>query len=367
MGEGTNSLCTFAQKFIKFMEFHDLEVKKVRKLTPSSVSIEFDVPEELKNEFKFKAGQYITLDVLGERRDYSLCSSPLEESWCVGVRSLSNGKISTYLNSEIKEGDTIKVSTPNGRFSIPSRPDEKRKIVAFVGGSGITPILSILKYTLETEEGVNFHLFYSNKHPNEVMFKEDLEKLKQNYPNNFFLHFIYTQHKLDNWLLEGRLDAAKFRLILNQMIDINEVDETLVCGPNEMIGILTNEIHTAGIPKENIHFELFSTEGMPKTSEMEDSNKVSEVEVVVELDGEASTLVWNTEKNLVDAMLEVGIDAPYSCKGGICSSCMCKLVEGEVVVGENYILTDSDLEEGIILACCSRPKSGKIRINFDEV
>ncbi|MDX9704511.1 MAG: 2Fe-2S iron-sulfur cluster-binding protein [Weeksellaceae bacterium] len=348
------------------MEFHNLTVKKVQKLTPVSVAIDFDVPEELKPDFEFKAGQYITLDILNERRDYSLCSSPLEGRWSVGIKALSNGKVSTYINSEIKEGDTVKVSTPNGRFGIPSRPDEKRTILAFVAGSGITPILSVLKYTLETEKWVNFHLFYSNRTPQDVMFKEELEEIKQKYPFNFFPYLFYSQHKVDNWLFEGRLDAPKFQLILNQLVDINEVDEALVCGPNKMIRVITDEIHSAGIPKENIHFELFSTEGLDRIQN-ENAAEQTEVKVTVELDGEVSTLTWDTKKNLVDAMLDAGIDAPYSCKGGICSSCMCKLEKGEVVVGENFILTESDEEEGIILACCSRPKSDEIRINFDAI
>lgn len=351
------------------MNFHNLKVKNIKKLTPASVRVDFEIPEELKTDFNFSAGQYVTLDINGTRRDYSLCSSPLSGDWSIGVKEAKEGYISRFMNSELKIGDFLKVSTPRGRFGIPTRPDEKRTILAFAAGSGITPILSVIKYTLETEEWVNFYLFYSNRTPQDVMFKEEIKKIKEEYPYNFFPYNFYSQHKLDNWLFEGRLDAPKFQLIVNQLVDINEVDEAIVCGPNEMISVITDEVHSSGIPKENIHFELFTIPlELDKTeTTVEESKELETVEVTVELDGEISQLTWDTSKNLVDAMVDAGIDAPYSCKGGICSSCMCKIEEGEVNLSENFVLTDSDHEEGIILACCSRPKSKEIRINFDDI
>jgi len=354
------------QKFI-LMEFYPLQVAYIRNLTKSSVQITFDVPEHLKKEFQFKAGQYITLNIKDTRRDYSICSSPNDGELTIGVKGVKNGFISTYLTEDLKIGDILEVSAPNGRFGIPSKPNEKRTILSFAAGSGITPILSVLKYTLQTEEWVNFYLFYSNKSPDKVMFLEELRALQNQYPNNFHLHLIYTQHRLDNWLFEGRLNAHKFELILNQIVDINEVDEALVCGPNEMIKEIANEIFNAGIPKKHIHFELFTPESTPLDILPEEIGSPENVQVTVELDGEVSEVMWNKEKNLIDAMLDAGVDAPYSCKGGVCSSCMCKLEEGEVHLGENFVLTDSDVEEGLILACISRPKSEKIRINFDAV
>ncbi len=349
------------------MEFHSLKVASVKNLTKDSVQITFDVPEELKPEFRFTSGQYITLDIDGTRRDYSLCANPLEEEWSIGVKAMKNGNISRYLTQDLKTGDTLEVSTPNGRFGIPSKPNEKRTLLAFAAGSGITPILSIIRYTLQTEEWVNFYLFYSNKNPNTVMFMEELKALKQQYPDNFHLHLFYSGHKVEDWLFEGRLDEHKFELILNQLVDINEVDEAMVCGPSEMIKVIANEIFKAGIPKKHIHFELFTPDFTPLDILPEEIGSPENVEVTVELDGEVSTVIWNREKNLIDAMLEADVDAPYSCKGGVCSSCMCKLEEGEVHLGDNFVLTDSDKEEGLILACISRPKSAKIRINFDEV
>ncbi len=349
------------------MDFHKLQVKTIKKLTTNSVEITFDIPEELIPAYHFKSGQYITLDMDGARRDYSLCTSPLDKKWSIGIKAVSNGFVSHFLNSELKEGDFLRVSTPNGRFGIPSKPNEKRTLLAFAAGSGITPILSIIRYTLQTEEWVNFYLFYSNKTPKDVMFLEEIEKLRDEYPKNFFPHLFYTQHKLEDWLFEGRLNAHKFELILNQLVDINEVDEAMVCGPNEMIQEISNEILKAGIPKKHIHFELFTIDSNPLDILPEELDSPDEVQVMVELDGEVSEAIWNREKNLIDSLLDAGIDAPYSCKGGICSSCMCKLEEGEVVLGENFILTDSDIEEGMILACISRPKTDKIKINFDDV
>ena len=348
------------------MAFHSLQVASIRNLTQDSVQITFDVPDDLKSEFKFLSGQYITLDINGVRRDYSLCSSPLDDEWSIGVKAMEDGIISRFLTTELKIGDTLQVSTPNGRFGIPSKPNEKRTLLAFAAGSGITPILSIIKYTLQTEEWVNFYLFYSNKSPENVMFLEEMKALKEQYPDNFHPHLFYTQHKVEDWLFEGRLDAHKFELILNQLVDINEVDEAMVCGPNEMIKEISKEIFNAGIPKKHIHFEQFVPDDNPFES-LEESDSPEQVEVAVELDGEVSTLIWNREKNLIDAMLDEGIDAPYSCKGGVCSSCLCKLEEGEVHLADNFVLTDSDVEGGLILACISRPKSPQIRINFDAV
>ena len=349
------------------MEFHALKVALVKNLTKDSVQITFDVPEELKPEFQFISGQYITLDINETRRDYSLCSNPLDDEWSIGVKAVKGGNISRYLTRDLKTGDILNVSTPNGRFGIPSKPNEKRTLLAFAAGSGITPILSIIRYTLQTEKWVNFYLFYSNKTPQDVMFYEDLKKLKAEFPENFHLHLFYTQERLEDWLFEGRLNAHKFELILNQLVDINEVDEALVCGPNEMIKEISTEIFKAGIPKKHIHFELFTTDSNPLDILPEEMDSPEDVEVTVKLDGETHQVIWNREKNLIDAMLDEGIDAPYSCKGGICSSCMCKLEEGEVHLGENFVLTDSDREEGLILACISRPKSASIQINFDDI
>lgn len=350
------------------MDFHSLQVAYIRNLTKNSVQITFDVPEHLKKEFlSFTAGQYITLNINGTRRDYSICSSPNDGELTIGVKAVKNGFISKYLTTELKVGDTLEVSTPNGRFGIPSKPNEKRTILAFAAGSGITPILSVLKFTLQTEEWVNFYLFYSNKTPDSAMYYEELKALKEQYPNNFHLHFVFTEHKMDNFLFEGRLNAHKFELILNQIVDINEVDEAMVCGPNEMIKEISNEIFKAGIIKKHIHFELFTPDQSPLDILPEELEAPDEVAVTVTLDGETSDVVWSREKNLIDALLDADVDAPYSCKGGVCSSCLCKLEEGEVNMAENFVLTDSDKEEGLILACISRPKSGSIKINFDDV
>lgn len=347
------------------MKFHTIKVESVERLSPKSVQINLEIPNELKSDFSFKAGQYVTIEMEGVRRDYSLCTSPLDDKWSIGVKEAPEGFVSRFLNRELKSGDFLKVSTPNGRFGIPSKPDEKRSIMAFAAGSGITPILSVMKYTLQTEEWVNFYLFYNNKTPEETMFHEELENLIKIYPKNLHVHYFYTEHKVQDWLYEGRIDAHKFELIINQLIDINEVDEALICGPNDMIEVISNAIFEAGIIKKRIHFELFTP---MEIEEMITENKIlDEVEVTIELDGEVSTMIWDTSKNLVDAMLDEGLDAPYSCKGGICSSCMCILEEGEVELKENFVLTDADEEEGLILACCSRPKSKQIKINFDDV
>jgi len=349
------------------MKFHLLKIKAITRLTNDAVKITFDVPNALQEEFAFLPGQYITLDVDGQRRDYSICESPKNNEWSIGVKAMEGGKISTYLVNELKVGDELKVSTPNGRFTIPSKPNEKRTLIAFTAGSGITPIMSMAEYTLQTEEWVNFNIFYVNKNEDSVMFKDKLAELKAKYPNNLNVYHFYTQQEQENFIFNGRIDEKKFELILNQIIDINEVDEAMICGPEEMIFTLAKEINRAGIIEKHIHFELFTTAIKPETIFEKNENEVKEVNVKVTLDGEELDFVWNREKNLIDAMLENDIDAPYSCKGGVCSSCMCKVTEGEVNIGENFVLTDSDYEEGMTLACISRPKSSTLSIDFDDV
>lgn len=349
------------------MKFHLLKIKTIKRLTADSVQITFDVPTELHEDFSFLPGQFITLDIDGERRDYSICESPLNKEWSIGVKAMPNGKISSYLVNELKVGDELKVSTPKGRFSIPSKPNEKRTLIAFTAGSGITPIMSMAEFTLQTEQWVNFHIFFVNKYSNSVMFKDKLAELKDKYGDNLIVHHFYTQEEQENFIFNGRIDEKKFDLILNQLIDINEVDEAMVCGPEEMIFMLAKKINQAGIVEKHIHFELFTTAIKADEVFEKKADEVNEVNVKVTLDGEEIEFVWNRDKNLIDAMLDHDIDAPYSCKGGVCSSCMCKVTEGEVNIGENFVLTDSDYEDGMTLACISRPKTPTLAIDFDDV
>ena len=349
------------------MEFHFLKIKAILRLTEGSVKITFDVPTELQDKYSFLPGQYITLDFDGERRDYSICESPLNKEWSIGVKAMEGGKYSNYLVNEAKVGDEIKVSTPNGRFTIPSKPNEKRTLLAFTAGSGITPIMSIAEYTLQTEEWVNFNIFYVNKNSERVMFKDKLAELQEKYPNRLNVYNFYTKEEQENFIFNGRIDEKKFDLILNQIIDINEVDEAMICGPEEMIFTLSRKIKEAGIIEKHIHFELFNPAVQPETVFEKNEDEVQEVTVKVTLDGEESEFVWNREKNLIDAMLDHDIDAPYSCKGGVCSSCLCKVTEGEVNIGDNFVLTDSDYEDGMTLACISRPKTSTLAIDFDDV
>ena len=350
------------------MTFHDIKVESVTRLTSNAVEIKFDIPEELKKEFSFNPGQYISVDFNGIRRDYSICSSPLDDVWSVGVKSKPNGYVSTYLNNELKKGDTLRISTPGGRFGIVSKPETPRTILAFAAGSGITPVLSIIKYTLQTEKQVQLNLFYCNRTPEETMFKDQIEELKKEFPNNFFPHWFFTRFKQDNPIYEGRLDANKLNSILNELISVQKIDEVLVCGPNQMINEITDKFLENGVHEDNVHFELFTPPVTEKSHEQQESNVNHPVEITVELDGEIHEVVWDDpDKTLLDTVLDAGIDAPYSCKGGICSSCMCRLEEGEVNLGENFVLTEEEIEEGIIVACCSKTKGVNVKINFDDI
>lgn len=351
------------------MKFTETAIIEIEQLTKDAVKIVFQAP----NNFTFHAGQFITLslDLAGEnhRRDYSLCSSPLSHQMEIGVKKVTHGTVSKYLTQELKVGETLKVSEPHGRFGIPSKPNEKRTLVAFAAGSGITPILSILKFTLATEKDVTFHLFYSNQTMAQALFTKELQQLQTQYPDNLFIHWVLTQEKTENPLFHGRLDGNKLELLINQIIDWDEVDEVIICGPEEMTRSLANATHDFGIPKENIHFELFTPlkDEIFVSDQSKETTNVTAVEVEVELDGETHTMLWeNNGKDLLDALLDEGLDAPYSCKGGVCSTCLCDILEGAVVHGENLVLTDDDLAQGKILPCSAFPKTKKIKIRFEE-
>jgi ring-1,2-phenylacetyl-CoA epoxidase subunit PaaE len=357
--------------------FHTLTIADIRKETPECVSVSFQVPEALREAFGFKQGQNITLRTIlnGEevRRSYSICSSPFDNELRVAIKAVEAGKFSSWANSQLKKGDLVEVLPPTGRFFTELDPAHKKQYLAFAAGSGITPILSIIKTTLATEPQSRFTLIFGNRNRASIIFKEQLEAIKNRYMERFVLHHILSREKTDATVNHGRIDAAKCKQ-LEKLVNMARVDEVFICGPESMIFSVKEWLEEKGVDKKKIHFELFSTPheknlaagfrtpaagfGLTATSLVS--------KVTVKLDGIAFDfdLPYNGQP-ILDAALQQGADLPFACKGGVCATCRARLIEGEVEMDINYALEPEEMEQGFILTCQSHPRTGKVVVDFD--
>jgi ring-1,2-phenylacetyl-CoA epoxidase subunit PaaE len=362
------------------IHFHSLRVKKVEKETDDCVSIVFDVPGELNDLFRFKQGQSLTVRKMINnqevRRTYSICSAPFDNIMRVAVKKVDGGIFSSWANDELKAGDIIDVMPPVGKFYTDLDPAFKKNYVAFVAGSGITPVLSIIKTTLKTEPESSFTLVYGNRTKNSIIFKEELEGLKDKYIDRFRIYHILSREKSDAGINYGRIDISKLELLFGKLIDPARCDEFFLCGPEEMIFCIKGYLEGRGISQEKIHFELFTIPGQKQSvsttdgntglsKEPEDSGPVAKVNV--KLDG----IMFNFDlafesESILDAALKQGADLPYACKGGVCTTCKAKLTEGEVKMDVNWGLEQDELDKGYILTCQSHPVSEKITVDFDS-
>ncbi|WP_299363807.1 ferredoxin--NADP reductase [Winogradskyella sp.] len=350
-------------------QFHELTIKSIDQVTSKSVAITFDIPEHLKANFSFKAGQYITLktEINGEevRRDYSICSSPTSSDITVGVKAVEGGTFSVYANEKLQSGDTLEVAEPNGRFIFEANDARTRTVAAFAAGSGITPILSIIRTLLEGEPFSNFILVYGNKTLADAMFVKELLELKATYGNRFHIHFIYSQAQEKDALF-GRIEKSTVNLIVKNKYKGVTVETFYLCGPEAMIHTVKDVLLENSVKEKNILFELFTapTETSNGTNaETLDGN--SKIKVIV--DDEEFEFEMSQDQSVLEAALKQDIDAPYSCQGGICSSCIARLVEGEATMRQNNILTDSEVAEGLILTCQAHPTSSTIVVDYDDV
>lgn len=346
-------------------DFHKVHIKEVKRETANAVSVLFDIPRNLKEDFNFIAGQYITLqteiDEALTRRSYSLCSTPKSGDVRVSVKEVENGTFSTYANQKLKAGDIIEVKTPEGDFQL--KPEPNKNYIAFAAGSGITPILSMIQSTLEDEPSANFTLVYGNKTAADTIFYDDLNALKEKYATQFKLHYIFSREDVKNQL-RGRIDKSVTNYFVKNMYKETSFDAAYLCGPEEMIHEVSNTLNANNFTKENIHFELFTTS---VNEEAVSEIKEGTTEITVLLDDEETTFTMQQTDDILAATLRNNLDAPYSCQGGVCSSCMCKVTEGKAVMVKNSILTDTEVEEGFILACQAHPTTSKITIDFDDV
>ncbi len=354
-------------------KFYPLKVKAIQKTTSECSLISFAIEEEHKAAFEFKQGQYLTLKAIinGEevRRSYSLCTSPLDNDWKVAVKKIEDGKFSTYANDILQTGDTLEVMPPSGRFYVEVNPSQKKNYVAFAAGSGITPILSIIKTHLQKEPKSTFKLFYINQAVSTIILKEELEGLKNRYFDRFEIFHFLTQEERSVPLFNGRIDREKLITIFKILVNKDLIDDYFLCGPNAMIFLIQDFLQALGVEKRQIHFELFNTNGLAnvkaKKKRKIDTRIQSEVHII-EGGKSIKFSIPRGSANILDAALIKNADLPYACKGGVCCTCKAKLVEGEVEIIVNYGLEPEEIEAGYILTCQSIPTSEKVVVDFDS-
>lgn len=354
------------------IHFHKLRVKEVRRETNDCISISFDIPTELEDLFAFQHGQNITLrkefDGVEARRSYSICASPLEKELRVAVKKVDGGLFSSFANTTIQPGDIIEVLPPTGKFNTSLHPGNKKNYLAFAAGSGITPVISIIKTTLQTETESTFTLVYGNRSRNSIIFFEELEGIKNQYLQRFNFINVLSRERTEAPINSGRIDREKLEQ-LSKLIAYQSMDDIFLCGPEEMIFTAKEFLESVGIEKKKIHFELFTTPGQ-KESTVKSKQPLTaagpQSTISVKLDGRTFefTLGFNSEP-ILDAALKEGADLPYACKGGVCCTCKAKLLEGEVEMDVHWGLEEEEIKEGYILTCQSHPVSDKVVIDFD--
>jgi ring-1,2-phenylacetyl-CoA epoxidase subunit PaaE len=355
------------------IHFHQLVIKEVRRETSECVSVLFEIPDEIKKDFEFRQGQSLTMRTFldGEevRRTYSICGSPLDDEWRVAIKKQESGLFSGFANEQLKKGDVLEVMQPVGKFYTDLDPQQKKNYVTFAAGSGITPVISIIKTTLKTEPKSQFTLVYGNRNKSSIIFKEELEGLKDKFIERFRTIHILSRERTDAPVNNGRINANKLNE-LNKLIDYKHADEFFICGPEEMIFCVKDFLENNGVEKKKIHFELFTTPGEKKSGvksrelRVKDSGPNSKISV--KLDGIAFDfdLGFNAEP-ILDAALKQGADLPFACKGGVCCTCKARLIEGEVDMEVHWGLEQEEIEQGYILTCQSHPKTERVVVDFD--
>jgi ring-1,2-phenylacetyl-CoA epoxidase subunit PaaE len=355
-------------------KFHPLTISQVRNETRDTIAVTFAVPPELRDSFQFQQGQHLTLrariadeDV---RRSYSICSSVQDGALRVAIKRTQGGLFSSWANDTFKPGVTLEVMPPMGHFNVPLDAANRKHYLAFAAGSGITPILSIIKTTLAAEPHSRFTLFYGNRASSSVIFKDELSDLKDTYMERLKLAYVMSREQQDIELFNGRITKEKATQFLKSWVRAEDIDVAFICGPEDMMLGVSEALQEAGMPKANIKIELFAA-SIPKHQHkpraIDPAAARHETEVTVIMDGNASSFTMDQDKeSLLDAGLRAGIDMRYSCKGGVCSTCRCKLIEGKVDMDVNYALEDYEIARGYVLSCQSFPTTDRVVIDFDQ-
>jgi len=355
--------------------FYPLRVRALRRETADTVSIAFEVPEDLREKFRFTQGQYLTLrtNLGGEevRRSYSICTGAHEEELRVAIKRVEEGVFSAYANHQLQVGDTLEVMPPQGRFFTRLDATQTRLYVGFTAGSGITPVMSILKTTLVEEPHSRFLLFYGNRGFDHIVFREQLEELKSLYPDRLAVHHVLSRESLGSDLFYGRLNGEKCRAYARLLFQPTEVDAFFLCGPEEMVFDIKSTLEALGVAAPKIHFELFTTANTRKhrrSAAMKPASRPAgfEASVTVIQDGTQFDFRLPSDgSTLLDAAMRAGADLPFSCKGGVCSTCKAKILEGQVEMDVNYGLEPDEVAAGYVLTCQSHPKTQRVVVSFD--
>jgi ring-1,2-phenylacetyl-CoA epoxidase subunit PaaE len=349
--------------------FHPLKVKAVKKETPDCVSVSFTVPADLEETFQFREGQNITIrkTINGEelRRSYSVCMAPHEKELKVAIKKVEGGMFSAFANDELKAGDTLEIMPPSGKFN---SKNATGNYLAIAAGSGITPVISIIKHILQTQPQSNFTLIFGNKSRSSIIFFEEIEALKNKHMERFSCINILSRERTDAAVNYGRINVDKLET-LKHLVDFKSFNDIYICGPEEMIFASAAFLENEGIPKSNIHFELFTTPGQKNIAVKEtikEEDNAAKSKITVKLDGRSFDfdLAYKSD-SILDAALKVGADLPYACKGGVCCTCRARLISGQVHMDVNYALEDEEVAQGFILTCQSHPITDEVVVDFD--
>ncbi len=354
------------------MKFYPIAISKIQEETKECKTFTLAIPEKWKAAFQYDAGQHLIiryqLDGKDLRRNYSLCSSPLDDQWTVAIKKVPNGVFSNYAHNHLKEGDVIEVSPPIGRFIWPKLVEGSGLFVAFAAGSGITPILSIIKTTLKQNPRSRFMIFYSNADQKSIIFHEQLEKLKNQYTDRFSIFHIFTRQKLDHPFFSGRINEQKIKSFQRFLVDFTQVDLIYLCGPGLMMDHIIKSLKVLGVLKQKIKRELFMA---PKFNATRKDNIYEDMPVghkEIKIIHQGKEIIVTSEDNhntVLELALQSQTDLPFACKGGVCATCKARLEEGEVQMKVNYALEPDEIENGFILTCQSLPKSDKLIVSYD--
>ena len=353
--------------------FHRLAVSELRRETPDAVSLTFSIPKELEQDYRFSPGQYLTLRTTmdGEevRRSYSICSGPDDGELRIAVKKVDGGAFSNWAADELSCGDVLDVMTPTGRFGVASAPTEARIHVGFAAGSGITPILSIVKGVLALEPNSRFFLFYGNRSTGGMLFRETIEELKDRFIQRLSVFHVISGEEQDIPILHGRLDGEKVRVLLRSLVGTESIDHLFICGPSGMSEEIEATCRDIGIPADRVHVERFVSEfgGKPRPKTVVPAGAPPKALAALIIDGKRREVPVAEGEAILDAALRAGVDLPFACKGGMCSTCRARLVEGEAQMEVNYSLEPWELEKGFVLTCQARPTSDRVVVDYDHV
>jgi ring-1,2-phenylacetyl-CoA epoxidase subunit PaaE len=353
---------------------HPLRVASVEPLTADSVTIEFEVPAELAEEYEFTQGQHVSLrcDAAGDdvRRSYSLCDPAGSRRLRVAVKCLPDGVFSTHARDVLKPGDVMDVVTPTGHFNVPVDATRARNYVMVAAGSGIAPVFSNLVTVLEQEPASTVTLLYGNRTAADIMFLEELEDAKNLHPQRFAMYLVLSREEQDVPLLHGRIDGERFNQFLDTLIDAKGVDEWFLCGPRSMIDELRAVLAKRGVDAAHVHAELYHTESVEQARQITAVSAPHAAggprsSITIVLDGRRSTFELDRSEHILDGALRVRADAPYACRGGVCGTCRARLLEGDVEMEQCFALEQHEVDQGFVLACQSRPTSDHVVLDFD--